>query len=192
MGSSTINAQMGNTISGRCAIGCSKDNGAHWTKSQAVVMLSRTNIGKNTTIVGNKTEAINIMWSLIVRPDQWTDYTDMLLKKLTINSKGGKNEEKMIFDFTEVYPYHACDIILPTDETGFVYFLISIRDFDKDYIGQTEQLPRQLQQHNSGYGSISTADPYYRPYAIAAYITGLYGMNKTGREVLEKMENISE
>ena len=68
-------------------------------------------------------------------------------------------------------------------------FLISIRDFDKDYIGQTEQLPRQLQQHNSGYGSTSTADPHYRPYAIAAYITGLHGMNKSGREKLEKNGN---
>jgi len=98
VGSSTINAQMGNTITGRCAISCSKDNGAPWTKSQVIVMLSRTNVEKDTTIVGNKREAINIMWSLIVTPDQWTDYIDMLLRKLTINSNSGKIEKK-IFDY---------------------------------------------------------------------------------------------
>ena len=35
----TINTQMGNIITGTCAIGCSND-GAPWTKSQVVVMLS--------------------------------------------------------------------------------------------------------------------------------------------------------
>ena len=70
MGSSTINAQMGSTITGQCAISCSKDNGDPWTKSYVLVMLSCTNIGKDTTIVGNKKEANNIMWSLTAKPDQ--------------------------------------------------------------------------------------------------------------------------
>ena len=61
MVSSIINTQTGNTITGRCAIGCSKENGDPWTKSQVVVMSSRINIGKDTTIVRNKREAINTM-----------------------------------------------------------------------------------------------------------------------------------
>ena len=61
-GSSTINAQMGNTITGKCAIGCSND-GAPWTKLQVVVMLSRTETGNDKTIVvvGPRSESISIM-----------------------------------------------------------------------------------------------------------------------------------
>ena len=68
-GSLTINAQMGNVITGKGAIGCSKD-GAPWTKLQVVVMISRTCTGKVTTIIGPRSEAISIMLLLITRNDQ--------------------------------------------------------------------------------------------------------------------------
>jgi hypothetical protein len=184
-GSSTINAQMGNTITGKCAVGCSKD-GAPWTKSQVVVMLSRTETGKDTTIVGPRSEAISIMWSLITRGDQWTDYIEMLLSRLTLRANSDSINDAMIFDYAEAYPYRVSDINVPTDKTGFVYFLVSVRDFDKDYIGQTKCLARRLQEHNSGYGSTSTCDPFYRPYCVAAYITGLGALDRRGREELEE------
>jgi len=184
-GSSTINAQMGNTITGKCAIGCSND-GAPWTKSQVVVMLSRTETGKDTTIVGSCSEAISIMWSLITRGDQWTDYIEMLLSRLTLRANINSANDAMIFDYAEAYPYRVSDIRMPSDKTGFVYFLVSVRDFDKDYIGQTECVARRLLEHNSGYGSTSTSDPFYRPYCVAAYITGLGALDKRGREELEQ------
>ena len=60
-------------------------------------------------------------------------------------------------------------------------------DFDKDYIGQTGRaLAKRINEHNKGYGSKSTKDPYYRPYFCAAYICGLEGMDKIGRESLER------
>ena len=76
----------------------------------------------------------------------------------------------MIFDYAEAYPYRAPDIRMPTDKTGFVNFLVSVRDFEKDYVGQTKCIVRRLQQHNSGCESTSTCDPFYRPYYVAAYI----------------------
>ena len=68
IGSSTINIQMGNTITGKCVIWWSKD-GAPWTKSQVVVMLSQTETGKDTTILEPRSKAISIVWSLITRGD---------------------------------------------------------------------------------------------------------------------------
>ena len=34
---------------------------------------------------------------------------------------------------------------LPTDKTGFVYFLVSMRDIDKDYTDQTKCLAARTQ-----------------------------------------------
>lgn len=67
VGSSPIIEQMGNTITGRCAIAYSKKTEAPCTKSQVVVMLCRTNIGKDTPIVEYKREANNIMLSVITK-----------------------------------------------------------------------------------------------------------------------------
>ena len=142
-GSSTINAQMGNTITGKCAIGCSND-GAPWTKSQVVVMLSQTETGKDTTIVGPHSEVISIMWLLIKSGDQWTDYIKMLLNRLTLCANSDSINDAMIFDYAEAYPYRVSDIIMPTDKTVFVYFLVSVRDFDKDYVCQTKCVARRL------------------------------------------------
>ena len=63
--------------------------------------------------------------------------------------------------------------------------LVSIRDFDKDYVGQTKNLARRFAEHQCGRGARGTSDPYYCPYCIAAYICGLSHMDKTQRECLE-------
>ena len=176
---------MGNIITGKCVIGCSKD-GAPCIKSQVVVMLSRTETGKDTTRVGPRSDAIRIMWSLITRGDQWTDYIDMLYSRLTLRANGDSVNDALIFDYAEAYPYCISDMNVPTDKTGFVYFLASLCDFDKDYIGQTKCLARQLQEQNSGYESTSTCDSFYRPYCVAAYIPGLGALDRRGQEELEE------
>ena len=68
----------------------------------------------------------------------------MLLQKLTVNSNNKKIKKK-IFDYAKTYSYCVANIILPTVQIGFVYFLVSVWDFDKNYIGQTEHLSRHLQ-----------------------------------------------
>ena len=112
-GSLTTNAQMGNTITGKCVVWCSKD-GAPWTKLQVVVMLSQTETGKDTTIVGPRSGGISIMRSLITRSDQWTDYIEMLLSRLTLCASSDSINDAMIFDYAEAYPYHVLDINVPT------------------------------------------------------------------------------
>ena len=183
IGSSTINKQLGNTITGTCALECGIE-GSPWEKAQVVVGLSRTMRAQDTIIVGPVQFAVDRFWELITIANQWTSYVEMLLDRLSVN--GSSNlEHQHVFNYAEVFPYRTCDIELPMNSSGFVYMLVSVRDFDRDYVGQTENLARRFYEHNSGHGAEGTSDPYYRPYCVAAYICGLAHMAKAGREDLE-------
>ncbi len=193
VGSSTINKQLGNTIKCKCAIECSKSS-SPFCKEQVVVGLSRTCCSQDTIIVGNKQWAINRFWSLICRRNQWTDYIDTLLNRISVNGTD-ESDIASTFNYADNYPYRPCDITLPNDDTGYVYMLVSCRDFDRDYIGQTENISRRFDEHRSGRGSKGTANPYYHPYAVAAYICGMSHMGTREREHFEcrwKQKNIHQ
>ena len=121
------------------------------------------------------------MWELITKETQWTQYTNHILTTITINQNDVIADDH-IFDYDAVYPFRLNDgNIIPTDTTGFVYCLVSLRNHDKIYIGQTKCLSQRLIQHNSGDGSMSTQDIYNRPWAVASYICGLSHMTKIER-----------
>lgn len=182
VGASTINKQTGNTLS-KCAIDFSRDC-RPWEKAQIVVMLSRTRRGKDTIIVTtNRTEAVDAMYDLICIKSQWTDYTTQMLQTLTADASDVRIPRTI--DYTQHYPYRPCNVPIPNDNTGFVYMLISMRDFNTAYVGQTDNLLRRFQQHNNGYGSQGTMDPLLRPYFIGAYICGLTHMDESERKRLE-------
>jgi predicted GIY-YIG superfamily endonuclease len=69
---------------------------------------------------------------------------------------------------------------------GLTYMLVSVKDCSRTYVGQTENISKCLYQHNKGWGAVGTADPQYRPYAVAAYICGMGHMNRVEREGIEK------
>eukprot|EP00957_Ditylum_brightwellii_P066472 5046553-Ditylum_brightwellii.AAC.1 len=93
---------------------------------------------------------------------------ERVLDAVSINSNN-LNENNSTLEYPEVFPYRVCDIPLPSDNTGYVYFLISCRDTGRTYIGQTINISRRLTEHNSGYGADGTTNPIYRPYAVAGY-----------------------
>jgi hypothetical protein len=78
------------------------------------------------------------------------------------------------------------DISLPDDECGFVYFLVSVKDCGRTYVGQTKNISRCLKEHNKGWGAMGIAEPQHRQYAVAAYICGMPHIDKRGRESLEQ------
>jgi len=186
IGSGTINKQTGNTIDGQCAIEMSEAC-CPWAKEQIVVMLSRTRIASDTIIVGETKFAVDKIWNLITIGTQWTAYIDQLLDRLSVNGNGGSiRDVDTVISFPSVYPYRISDISLPSDSTGFVYMLVSVKDCSRTYVGQTENISKRLYQHNKGWGAVGTADPQYRPYAVAAYICGMGHMNRVEREGIEK------
>ncbi len=139
----TINKQTGNTINGRCAIEMSKSC-SPWGKDQIVVMLSRTHTARDTIIVRNKEFALNRMWDLITVGTQWTRYIEQLLESMSVggtaSSTGGD-----VLDILEVYPYRISDKSLPDDDSGFVYFLVSVKDCGRTYRAEVEEIYSRIQ-----------------------------------------------
>ena len=186
IGSGTINKQTGNTIDGQCAIEMSEAC-CPWAKEQVVVMLSRTHIASDTIIVGETKFAVDKIWNLITIQTQWTAYIDQLLDRLSVNGNGGPiRDVHTVISVPSVYPYRISDFSLPSDSTGFVYILVSVKDCSRTYVGQTENISKRLYQHNKGWGAVGTADPQYRPYAVGAYICGMGHMNRVEREGIER------
>lgn len=185
IGATTINKCQGETLPLGLAVEITKEY-SPWEKGQIVVAMSRTKTAELTIIVGEKNYAIQKMWELILLFNQWTKYTDSILKMISINSS--QNEvESDTFDYTSVYPFRLINgNVLPTDNTGYVYCLISKRHFEQIYIGETRCISQRLIQHNSGAGSTSTNNIRYRPWAVAAFICGLAHMNKSERMSLER------
>ena len=184
IGASTINKQLGNTIKGKCAVECSEQC-SPFCKEQVVVGLSRTCCARDTIIVGDRSFAVNRLWDLITIGNQWTDYIETLLERLSINGGSG-DEHYSNFNQTQDFPYRTCDLDVPDARSGYVYMLVSVRDFDRDYIGQSDTLSRRINEHQAGRGSLGTCDPYYMPYTLAAYMCLLNGIDQKGREDLEK------
>ena len=177
---STIHAAMGDTLI-KVAIEVSNSDSLYklWDKAQVIVACSRTKVGKNTIFVGDKSSIIEALVTLIQQKNQWTDYMEKVLEIVTINNDQGASDdndgtasERGVFDTNECFPFRLCDVSLPSCKTGFVYFLVSLRDPAFTYIGMTNDINRRLQQHNSGNGSSSTVPLRLRPYALFAYICG--------------------
>jgi hypothetical protein len=61
-----------------------------------------------------------------------------------------------------------------------------VKDCGRTYVGQTKNISLRLKEHNKGWGAMGTAEPQYRPYAVAAYIFGMPHIDKRGRESLEQ------
>lgn len=166
---STIHASMGDTLI-KVAIEIS-NMGVYklWDKAQVIVALSRTRVGKNTIFVGPKDVTVNALVELIQQQNQWTDYMENVLSLTTVDYLTDERES-VIFQQQDSHPFRVCNIPLPQENVGYVYFLISCRDNSFTYIGKTGSLVNRLNNHNRGYGSMSTCIPTLRPFVIIGYI----------------------
>lgn len=191
IGAITINKSQGATLPLGIAVEITRQY-SPWEKGQIVVLLSRTTTSSQTIIVGDKNYAIQKMWELISVGNQWTTYSEHILKCITVNretengSINRTDENQSLFDYPQVYPFQICNIDIPTDRTGYVYCLVSRRNHSKIYIGETECLSQRIQQHNSGNGSNGTRDIRDMPWGIAAFICGLNHVSKRGRMSIER------
>ena len=189
--SSTIHEGMGATlIRAAMQISDNDPNLRWWDKAQVIVALSRTKVGRNTIFVGNKNDTIKALSRLILQKNQFTDYMQNILDLVTVNispdnERGLGITNRTIHQPTN-YPFRICDLSLPNCNTGFVYFLMSIKNKNFTYIGQSTCVSRRLRQHNAGYGSNSTTPLPLRPYACMAYITGFDGRHTRIRENIER------
>ena len=87
-----------------------------------------------------------------------------------MNNNAENNRERRQVMTKTSFPYRIYDTIIPQHNTGYVYMLISVRDNNFTYIGKTFSIRKRIQQHESGFGSVSTESLHLRPYALFAYI----------------------
>ena len=173
---STIHAAMGDTLP-IMATEISRDNSNFkmWDKGQMIVIVSRTMFAIYTIFVGDKNGTLAALRELLTTKTQWMDYMEDVLELITINSDNNEEPVRNRVMGQQSFPFRICDVILPQCNTGFVYMLISMRDFNFMYIGMTNCLRTRIQKHNTGMGSASTTPAHLRPYALFAYICGFSG-----------------
>ena len=168
---STVHASMGDTLHKIVTEVSTEGNDFRiWDKAQAIVLLRRTRLGSNIIFVGDKSDTVNALSSLIRTTNQWMNYMENIIQMATVNDSN-EYSQLSVFNHQDC-PFRLCDMSLPTCNTGFVYMLVSIRVPTFSYIGETANIITRLNQHNSGYGSQTTCPLSLRPYALFAYVCG--------------------
>ena len=108
-----------------------------WDKGQLIVILTRTKKAKDTIFVGNKQETLDALKSILPSRIQWIDYIEHVLNVVTVNEDLNTRRNEIQTMNQNDYPFLICDISLPSTWTGFIYFLISVKDKTFTYIGLT-------------------------------------------------------
>ena len=114
----------------------------------------------------------------MIRKTQWSDYIEEAIDLITINKSISDNieEERSERIVTPtLYPFTISNYALPTNNSGYVYMLVSIRYQNFTYIGTTNCIRTRLKLHNCGIGAIETAPAYLKPFALYAYVCGFAG-----------------
>ena len=131
-----------------------------WDKGQLIILLTWTKKAKQTIFVGNKQDTLDALKAIFLSRNQWSDYIEHVLSIVTINDNSNAPANFHTMNQND-YPFCICDISLPNPQSGFIYFLISVRDKSFTYIGSTICLLERLPQHNSGYGAFKTCPNFY-------------------------------
>ena len=112
-----------------------------WDKGQLIVIISRTRLAiLDTIFVGDKESTLNDLVAILKCCTQWTDHMENILKVVTINidDDNVEIEENRGTVSHANFPYKPNDISsLPTNCSGYVYMLISLRSNDFCYVGKT-------------------------------------------------------
>ena len=98
------------------------------------MLLSRTKLGSDIIVFGDKMETINALSSLIRTSNQWMNYMENILEMGCINRES-VNSQVSVFNHQEC-PFRICDMSVPQCNTGFVYMLVSTKLPTFSYIGE--------------------------------------------------------
>jgi hypothetical protein len=174
-----IGADFGSVVS---CVGDGKDGYKLWQKEQVEVLISRTHTLSDLTFVGSSPEqTADHLVELLFKQSAYSLYMRHVVTQMT-------NPEGMtpVIHPLRYLPYNVRNVIIPTHSNGFVYLLLSLRDHNSTYIGQTKNLSTRLTQHNSGCGTIVTANPRLRPWHVIGFITGFLPDEKHRRTAIEQ------
>jgi predicted GIY-YIG superfamily endonuclease len=128
----------------------------------------------------NPEETADHLLEVLFKQSAYSSYMRHIVCQMTSNTTSD------VIHPLRYLPYNVRNIIIPTESNEFVYLLLSLRDHNTTYIGQTKNLSKRLLQHNSGFGAVVTANPKLRPWHIIGFITGFDGNKKQERILIEQ------
>ena len=92
--------------------------------------------------------------------------------KITYVNPNNNSESSDYFNQSR-FPFIICDISLPQDQTGYVYFLMLQKDTSYVLIGLTPCTRTTLSKYNAGeYVSGTDISMHLRPFVLIYYICG--------------------
>ena len=181
--SGTLHSMMGDTLTSMATeISHRNSNFNLWERGQLVVLLSRTRYARDTIFVGSKSDTLHALKELVTKKCQWIDFIEDILSMISTGSSRRLERPMMT---QRHFPFRIRDAELPQCNSGFVYMLISLRQMDFIYIGETQNIVKRLKEHNQGNGSRTTTPDHLCPWAIVGYICGFQG-HKTLRMSIEQ------
>lgn len=161
-----------------------------WDKGQLIVLISRTRHASNTIFVGNKMDTLSALRAMLNKKTQWDEYIEKVLDLITVRCNTTSNQrvrqQQRVIMTQDRFPFSIRNVPLPQCRTGFVYFLISLKQKNFTYIGTTDCIRERVPQHNNGYGASATTPEYLRPYGVMGYICGFDGCHKELRYHIER------
>ena len=103
-----------------------------WDPDQLIVILWHTSIMKNDIFVGPNNETIRGLKLLLNQRTRWCDYNEEVTN--ITNGNPNNNYEYSVSLNQSIFLSIICDISLPQDQTGYVYFLMSQKDISYFHI----------------------------------------------------------
>jgi predicted GIY-YIG superfamily endonuclease len=166
--SSTIHAIMGSAAAFLVTqIGITEEDGL-WEAAQVVVLLSRTHFAGDICFVGEARVVARALYEALLHGDQYSEFINHVLQSLLTSECG-----QFSLALEHHFPYRMKDWQLPKKGNLCCYFLLSLGNRTTTYIGQTGNLARRFNSHNSRMGgSKSTNRLHLKPWAIIGYIEG--------------------
>ena len=142
-----------------------------WDPSQVVILLSRTRLPSHTTFVtDDPTHTAEQLFRVLLVKSPYRDHLARLVDSLCGFTEGRR---PVMRDHSSLF--RPRDVMLPPDNGGFAYLLISTVDTTCAYIGSCHNLIKRYERHNKGLGARQTALESLRPWAMFAYVCGFAG-----------------
>ena len=114
-----------------------------WEKEQLLVLLSRVSKLDDITFIGREDDLEATIASVLQKPSCWSNYIQNLLDKIVSvpNAHAALTLDLLSSNFV------AWNVILPEDDIGFVFLLVSRKITHVYYIGETIGIRRELKKN---------------------------------------------
>jgi predicted GIY-YIG superfamily endonuclease len=146
-----------------------------WEAAQVIVLISRTRRCSDIYFVGDEHEVANRLVETLCETGRYLRHIQALTKRLC-----GELDATPVLERPPIF--RPCDMVL--DRELAVYLLVSTKHAGFMYIGETEDIRKRLNDHNSGNGSKFTNNSRLRPWALFGFVIG-FG-NRSQRRLFEQ------